>query len=280
MSFAADGLPRLRDVIRAHDLRTRKSLGQNFLLDMNLTARIARQAGALSTSDIVEVGPGPGGLTRALLAQGARKVVAIEKDERCLPALRQIADHYPGRLEIVAGDALRVDLRDRLRAPVRIVANLPYNIGTELLTRWLSPPEWPPFWESLTLMFQKEVARRIVSPCGNKTYGRLSVLSQWRTDARIVMTIPPAAFTPPPKVESAVVHLKRRAHPLANANPATLSRVVAAAFGQRRKMLRQSLKPLAPTIIDILNGVGIAPSDRAENVPIEGFCAIARALEE
>ena len=204
---AIDGLPPLRDVIAAHGLSAQKSLGQNFLLDLNLTARIARAAGDLSGCDVLEVGPGPGGLTRGLLAEGARKVLAIEKDTRCMPALAEIAAAYPGRLEVLNADALTVDAGALLSRPIRIVSNLPYNVGTELLVRWLTPPDWPPFWQSLTLMFQKEVAERIVARPGSKTYGRLAILAQWRCDARIVMTLPPAAFTPPPKVHSSVVHL-------------------------------------------------------------------------
>lgn len=274
-----DGLPPLRDVIAAHGLSARKSLGQNFLMDLNLTARIARQAGDLAASDILEIGPGPGGLTRALLHEGARRVLAVEKDRRCLPILADIAAHYPGRLQVIEGDALEVDVARHLQAPVRVVANLPYNVGTELLIRWLTPARWPPFWDSLTLMFQKEVAERIVAPPGSKAYGRLSILTQWRAEAKIVMEIPPQAFTPPPKVTSAVVHITRRAEMLHPADEATLTRVVAAAFNQRRKMLRASLKGLAPGIEEVLNAAGIAPTERAENVSIKEFCALARELD-
>jgi len=277
---AFDGLPPLRDVIAAHELSARKSLGQNFLMDLNLTAKIARQAGDLAGSDILEVGPGPGGLTRALLHEGARKLLVIEKDERCLAALHEISAHYPGRLEIISGDALKVDISQHLHAPVRVVSNLPYNVGTELLIRWLTPETWPPFWESLTLMFQKEVAERIIATPGCKAYGRLAILTQWRAKARIVMHIPPRAFTPAPRVDSAVVHIEKRDERLAPADEATLTRLVALAFGQRRKMLRASLKSLSPDIIDILVSVGISPTDRAENIPIEGFCALARALKD
>ncbi|MEP5197769.1 MAG: 16S rRNA (adenine(1518)-N(6)/adenine(1519)-N(6))-dimethyltransferase RsmA, partial [Roseobacter sp.] len=202
-----DNLPPLRDVIRTHDLQARKSMGQNFLLDLNLTAKIARQAGNLNDCDVLEIGPGPGGLTRGLLAEGARKVLAIEKDARCLPALKEIEAAYPGQLEVINGDALAIDPLASLRPPIRVAANLPYNVGTELLVRWLTPPTWPPFWQSLTLMFQREVAERIVAKPGSKTYGRLAILAQWRSDARIVMQLPPEAFTPPPKVSSSVVHL-------------------------------------------------------------------------
>ena len=208
-----DGLPPLREVIAKHELAAKKSLGQNFLLDLNLTAKIARQAGDLSECDVLEIGPGPGGLTRGLLAEGARRVLAIEKDSRCLSALDEVSAAYPGRLKVINGDALEVDPLAHLTQPVRVVANLPYNVGTELLVRWLTPANWPPFWESLTLMFQKEVAERIVAQPGTKAYGRLAILAQWRAEARIVMTLPPEAFTPPPKIHSAVVHLKRRETP-------------------------------------------------------------------
>ena len=273
-----DDLPPLREVIRAHELQARKALGQNFLLDLNLTAKIARQAGDLSACDVLEVGPGPGGLTRGLLAEGARRVIAVEKDARCLPALAEIAAAYPGRLEVVHGDALALDLAGRFRLPVRIVSNLPYNVGTELLTRWLDPPAWPPFWQSLTLMFQREVAERIVARPGTKAYGRLAVLAAWRTDARIVMELPPEAFTPPPKVRSAVVHLVALPEPRYPAEPQVLGRVVAAAFNQRRKMLRAALRGLAPDIEDRLRAVGIEPTRRAEELPLEAFCALAREL--
>ncbi|PKP85222.1 MAG: 16S rRNA (adenine(1518)-N(6)/adenine(1519)-N(6))-dimethyltransferase [Alphaproteobacteria bacterium HGW-Alphaproteobacteria-2] len=273
-----DGLPPLREVIARHGLSARKALGQNFLLDLNLTARIARAAGDLSRADVLEVGPGPGGLTRALLAEGARRVLAVEKDARCLPALAEIAAHYPGRLEVVEGDALEIDVAAQLAPPVKVVANLPYNVGTELLVRWLSPPAWPPFWESMTLMFQREVAERIVAAPGGKAYGRLAVLAQWRARARIVMDLPPEAFTPPPKVRSAVVHLVARAEPLAPADPVVLGRVVAAAFNQRRKMLRAALRGLAPGIKEHLEAAGIAPTQRAEEVSVAGFCALARSL--
>ncbi len=274
-----DGLPPLREVIADHGLSARKSLGQNFLLDLNLTAKIARQAGDLSACDVLEVGPGPGGLTRALLHEGARKVLAIEKDARCLPMLDDISARYPGRLKVINADALAVDVSKHLTPPVRVVANLPYNVGTELLIRWLTPATWPPFWDSLTLMFQKEVAERIVAQPGGKAYGRLAILTQWRAKARIVMEISPQAFTPPPKVTSAVVHIEKRDQMLFPADEAMLTRVVAQAFGQRRKMLRASLKGLSPNIEDILNSVGIPPTERAENVSIEGFCALARALK-
>ncbi len=275
---ALDNLPPLRDVINSHDLKARKSLGQNFLLDLNLTAKIARQAGDMSACDVLEIGPGPGGLTRGLLAEGARHVLAIEKDKRCLPALAEIAAEYPGRLTVIEGDALEVDPLVHLTSPIRIAANLPYNVGTELLVRWLTPADWPPFWESLTLMFQREVAERIVAQPGSKAYGRLALLAQWRADARIVMHLPPEAFTPPPKVSSAVVHLTALAQPRYPADAAVLSRVVAAAFNQRRKMLRAALKGVAPDIEDRLIAAGIKPTDRAEQIPLERFCALAREI--
>lgn len=275
---AIDGLPPLREVIAAHGLVAKKSLGQNFLLDLNLTAKIARLAGDLGHSDVLEVGPGPGGLTRGLLAEGARKVLAVEKDARCLPALAEIAAAYPGRLEVINGDALDVDLRGRLTPPIRIAANLPYNVGTELLVRWLTPKDWPPFWESLTLMFQREVAERIVARPGDGAYGRLAILAQWRSDPAIALTLPPEAFTPPPKVHSSVVHLKALPAPRYPADAATLSRVVAAGFNQRRKMLRSSLKGIGPGIEGKLEAAGIAPTARAEEIGLERWCALARVL--
>ncbi len=273
-----DGLPPLREVIRAHDLVAKKQLGQNFLLDLNLTSKIARAAGDLTGSDVLEVGPGPGGLTRGLLAEGARHVVAVEKDPRALPALAEIAAACPGRLTVLQGDALELDVAAHLRDPVKIVANLPYNVGTELLVRWLSPAIWPPFWQSLTLMFQKEVAERIVAKPGSDHYGRLALLAQWRCEARIVMTLPPEAFTPAPKVHSAVVHLVRLESPRFPADGKVLNRVTAMAFGQRRKMLRSSLKGLGPDIEARLEAVGIAPTARAEEIGLEQFCALARSI--
>ena len=275
---AIDALPPLRQVIDAHGLSAKKSMGQNFLLDLNLTAKIARLAGDLSGCDVPEVGPGPGGLTRGLLAEGARRVVAVEKDSRCMPALQEIAEAYPGKLEVLNEDALTLDYRRHLTAPIRVVANLPYNVGTELLVRWLTPPEWPPYWQSLTLMFQKEVAERITARPGGKAYGRLAVLAQWRCEAKIMMELPPEAFTPPPKIRSAVVHLTALPEPRYPADPAILSRIVAAAFNQRRKMLRSALRGLAPDIEDRLRAAGLTPTDRAEQVPIEGFCALAREM--
>jgi 16S rRNA (adenine1518-N6/adenine1519-N6)-dimethyltransferase len=259
-----DSLPPLREVIATHGLAAKKSLGQNFILDLNLTSRIARVAGDLAQADVLEVGPGPGGLTRGLLAEGARHVLAVEKDPRCLPALAEIAALYPGRLTVLGGDALAVDVTAHLTAPVKIIANLPYNVGTELLVRWLTPPQWPPFWQSLTLMFQKEVAERIIAAPGSKSYGRLALLAQWRTDARIAMTLPPEAFSPAPKVHSAVVHLTALPEPRFPADPKILNRVVAAGFNQRRKMLRSSLKAVSADIERHLIEVGIAPTARAE----------------
>lgn len=273
-----DDLPPLRDVIATHGLSARKSLGQNFLLDLNLTARIARIAGPLEGVDVLEVGPGPGGLTRGLLAEGARRVLAVEKDPRCLPALAEIAAATPGRLAVIEGDALTLNPLEHLTPPIRIAANLPYNVGTELLVRWLTPPTWPPVWDSLTLMFQREVANRIVAEPGSKAYGRLALLAQWRCDAHIALGLPPEAFTPPPKVHSAVVHLKALPAPRFEADAAVLNRIVAAAFNQRRKMLRAALKGQAPDIEDRLMAAGIKPTDRAETVPLEAFCALAREI--
>ena len=273
-----DGLPPLREVIKAHDLVAKRQLGQNFLLDLNLTAKIARMAGDLSACDVLEVGPGPGGLTRGLLVEGARRVVAVEKDPRCIAALAEIAAVYPGRLTILNGDALEIDPAAHLTPPVRVVANLPYNVGTELLIRWLTPPHWPPFWQSLTLMFQKEVAERIVARPRSEHYGRLALLAQWRCDAKIVMHLPPEAFTPAPKVHSAVVHLSRLPGPRFPADEAMLTRVTTMAFGQRRKMLRSSLKALRPDIEAKLVEAGIQPTQRAEEISLESFCALARAL--
>ena len=280
MTRGPDALPPLREVIAAHGLSAKKALGQNFLMDLNLTGRIARVAGDLAACDVLEVGPGPGGLTRALLAEGARRVVAIERDARCLPALAEIAAAWPGRLEVLEGDALAIDPLPHLTPPIRVAANLPYNVGTELLVRWLTPPAWPPFWDSLTLMFQKEVAARIVAKPGGKAYGRLAVLVQWRADARIAFEIPARAFTPPPKVTSAVVQIDRLGAPRFPADAATLQRVVALAFGQRRKMLRASLRPLGPDVEALLVAAGIPPTERAEQVPIEGFCRLARLVAE
>ena len=277
---AIDDLPPLRDVIRRHDLIARKSLGQNFLLDLNLTARIARAAGPLEGVDVVEIGPGPGGLTRALLAHGARRVVAVERDERAVAALAEIAARYPGRLDVIAGDALAFDPRPHLSGDqARVVANLPYNIATALLVSWLTTAPWPPWYDRLVLMFQREVAERIVAAPGSKTYGRLSVLAGWRTQARILFDIAPSAFVPPPKVTSSVVELIPRQTPLA-CDRRTLERITEAAFGQRRKMLRQSLRSLGSDAPALLAAAGIDPTARAEDIPVDGFVALARALAE
>lgn len=275
---ALDDLPPLREVIATYGLSASRSLGQNFILDMNLTSKIARAAGDLTGCDVVEVGPGPGGLTRALLAEGARHVVAIEKDERCLPALDDIRARYPGRLTVVHGDALEVDWHARVTPPVKIVANLPYNVGTKLLTSWLEPAAWPPIWHLMILMFQREVAERIVARPGQPAYGRLSVLASWRTQAEIVFDLPPSAFVPPPKVSSSVVRITLRddAYPAVDARD--LRDVVKAAFGQRRKMLRSSLKSVSDNPLRLLDAAGIPATERAENLTLEEFAALARAL--
>jgi len=276
---ALDDLPPLRDVIRRHDLSARKSLGQNFLLDLNLTARIARASGELEGATAVEIGPGPGGLTRALLALGAARVIAVEKDSRAVAALSEIAERYPGKLDIIEGDALKTDFPALLGgAPARIVANLPYNVGTTLLVGWLTGEAWPPWWQSLTLMFQREVAERIVANQGDDAYGRLGVLTGWRTKARILFDVPPSAFVPPPKITSSVVHLVPREKPLPCPVRA-LEAVTQAAFGQRRKMLRQSLKGVFRDPSAALESVGVAPTARAEEIGIPGFAALAQALD-
>ncbi len=275
---AIDDLPPLRDVIARHDLRAKKSLGQNFLLDLNLTGRIARAAGPLAGMTVVEVGPGPGGLTRALLTEGAARVIAIERDERAVGALQEIAAHYPGRLDIVNDDALTFDPQPLLNGPARIVANLPYNIATTLLVGWLTTKAWPPWYEMLVLMFQREVAERIVAAPGSKVYGRLSVLANWRCETKILFDVAPSAFVPAPKVTSSVIRLIPRAHPL-SANPDTIGRVTAAAFGQRRKMLRQSLRSLGGDPAPLLEAAGIQPTARAEEIPVAGFVALAQALD-
>jgi len=276
---AMDGLPPLRDVIARHGLRAVKALGQNFLLDLNLTGRIARSAGPLKGVTVIEVGPGPGGLTRALLMEGAEKVVAIERDARCLEALAEIAAHYPGRLEVIEGDALATDYRALAPAagPVRIVANLPYNIATPLLIGWLQTEPWPPFFDRMTLMFQREVAERIVATPDDDAYGRLAVLAGWRAEARLLFDISPKAFTPPPKVVSSVVELIPRAEPL-SCDRAALERVTAAAFGQRRKMLRQSLKSLGVDPLPLLATAGLVETARAEEIDVAGFVRLANAL--
>jgi len=288
LSLAGDGLPPLREVVAAHGLDAKKSLGQNFLFDLNLTGRIARAAGPLAGVVVVEVGPGPGGLTRALIAEGAKKVIAIERDERCLAALDEISAHWPGRLEIVTGDALRVNAADLIAraegAPLRICANLPYNIATPLLTGWLESEPWPPFFDKLTLMFQREVALRIVAtPAERADYGRLGVLAGWRTRARLLFDVPRSAFTPPPKVTSSIVELIPRETP-EPCDAATLSALTQAAFGQRRKMLRQSLKGFAAVRgLDLaawLQDAGLDPTRRAEEIDVAGFAALARSAKD
>jgi 16S rRNA (adenine1518-N6/adenine1519-N6)-dimethyltransferase len=273
-----DDLPPLRDVIRKHDLQAKKSLGQNFLFDLNLTSRIARAGGTLDGVTVIEVGPGPGGLTRALLAEGAARVIAIERDRRCVAALQEIAAHYPGRLEIVEADALQFDPSPYLQGgKTRIVANLPYNIATALLVNWLTLEPWPPFYESLVLMFQREVALRIVATPDDDAYGRLGVLAGWRSAARILFDVNPGAFVPAPKVTSSVVHIVPQSNPLA-CDAGMLARVTAAAFGQRRKMLRQSLRSLGTDPQPLLDAAGIEPTRRAEEIPVENFVRLANAF--
>lgn len=275
-----DGLPPLREVIAAFGLGARKALGQNFLFDLNLTRRIAREAGPLSGMTVVEIGPGPGGLTRALLAEGAKRVVAIERDPRCLPALEQISNAYRGRLSVVSADAMSVDEKTLVEnaEEVLVVANLPYNVATALLVKWLTPDRWPPWYRGLTLMFQREVAERIVAKPGVHAYGRLSVISQWRTQPRILFDVHRSAFTPPPKVTSSVVKFELLREPRGTAEPRLMERVTAAAFGQRRKMLRSSLKSLGAISDVLIAEAALDPTARAEEIPVEGFSALARAL--
>jgi 16S rRNA (adenine1518-N6/adenine1519-N6)-dimethyltransferase len=273
---AIDGLPPLRDVITRHGLDAKKALGQNFLLDLNLTQKIARTAGPLEGVTVIEVGPGPGGLTRAILSLGAKKVIAIERDARCLPALAEIADFYPGRLEVIEGDALKTPFEDLVtEGPVKIIANLPYNVGTQLLVNWLLPKTWPPFYQSMTLMFQREVGLRIVAKADDDHYGRLGVLCGWRTNARMAFDVPPQAFSPPPKVTSSVVHLEPIENPIPCA-AADLEKVTMAAFGQRRKMLRQSVKSIGGEAL--LAKAEIDPKRRAETLSVEEFCRLANCL--
>jgi 16S rRNA (adenine1518-N6/adenine1519-N6)-dimethyltransferase len=271
-------LPPLKDVISKHKLSAKKSLGQNFLLDLNLTSKIARYAGNLEQSDVLEIGPGPGGLTRSLLNEGARKVVAIEKDKRCIAALEEVQTQFTGKLKIVQGDALSTEVRQYLTHPVQIIANLPYNIGTELLVRWLNSATWPSFWQSMTLMFQKEVANRIVASPGSKAYGRLSVMAQWRCNTKIAFNIPATAFTPPPKVESSIVHFEALKEPRFPAEVNKLEFVVSKAFNQRRKMLRGALKGHFKNVEEGLLAIGVVPTKRAENVTIQEFCLMAQIL--
>ena len=271
-------LPPLKDVISKHKLSAKKSLGQNFLLDLNLTSKIARYAGNLEQSDVLEIGPGPGGLTRSLLNEGARKVVAIEKDTRCIAALQEVETRFTGKLKIVEGDALSTEVRQYLTHPVQIIANLPYNIGTELLVRWLNSTTWPSFWQSMTLMFQKEVANRIVASPGSKAYGRLSVMAQWRCNTKIAFNIPATAFTPPPKVESSIVHFEALKEPRFPAEVNKLEFVVSKAFNQRRKMLRGALKGHFKNVEEGLLAIGVVPTKRAENVTIQEFCLMAQIL--
>lgn len=273
-----DALPPLRDVIAHHDLAAKKSLGQNFLLDLNLTRKIARAAGAQEGGLFYEVGPGPGGLTRGLLAEGAGKVIAVERDARCLPALMEIAAAYPGKLEVISDDAMETDEAALFPQGARIAANLPYNVGTALLIKWLTSESWPPFWQSCTLMFQKEVAQRIVARPGSEHYGRLSVLAGWRATAKILFDVPARAFVPPPRITSSIVQLIPRATPLAPCTLESLERLTAAAFNQRRKMLRQSLKVLAPDAEARIAAAGIDPTMRPEELAIEQFAALARAF--
>jgi len=269
-------LPPLREVIARHGIAAKRSLGQNFILDLNVTRRIARAAGPLDTGTVIEVGPGPGGLTRALLEEGARHVVAIERDRRCLAALGELAAAYPGRLELVEGDALKLDPAALAPAPRRIVANLPYNIATALLLRWLDRIG---DYQSLTLMFQREVAERLVATPRSPAYGRLSVIVQWLTEPKILFDLPPRAFVPSPKVTSSVVSLTPRATSLAPAEKGALERVTAAAFGQRRKMLRSSLRTLGLPVEPLFASTGISPTARAEELAVADFCALARALQ-
>jgi 16S rRNA (adenine1518-N6/adenine1519-N6)-dimethyltransferase len=275
---AEDGLPPLRQVIETHGLAAKKSLGQNFLFDLNLTRRIARAAAPLDAATIIEIGPGPGGLTRALLAEGAKRVIAVERDGRALPALAEIAAHYPGRLHVIEGDALAVDWLSLVKGPARIVANLPYNVGTPLLLGWLTKGPWPPFYDSLTLMFQKEVALRIAAAPGSDDYGRLSVISQWRCECRKLFDVNRSAFTPPPKITSSIVQLVPRAKPEIDCTVTELEKITAAAFGQRRKMLRSSLKSVFASPEAVLEKLNINATKRAEELAVNDFARLAMEL--
>lgn len=285
MPATSDNLPPLREAIAAHGLRAKKSLGQNFLLDLNLARKIARAAGPLESATVYEVGPGPGGLTRALLAEGAARVIAVERDARCLAALEEIARAFPGRLEIVSADAMEIDEAELLRGrsvspPLRVAANLPYNVGTALLVKWLTVAAWPPFWESLTLMFQREVAERLVATPGSAAYGRLAILAQWRARPGILFDVDRRAFTPSPQVTSSLVRIEPLPIPRAPADRTDLERVTAAAFGQRRKMLRHSLKRLVPDAEAMIRSAAIDPQSRPQDLCIEQFAALARAFSQ
>jgi 16S rRNA (adenine1518-N6/adenine1519-N6)-dimethyltransferase len=277
---AIDKLPSISAVIKKYKLNAKKNLGQNFLLDLNLTAKIARSCKDLAESTIIEIGPGPGGLTRGLLSENAKKIIAIEKDVRCIPALTEIAEYYPGKLEIIQGDALTYLISSDTASPVHIFSNLPYNIGTVLLTKWLDPPEWPPIWNSLTLMFQKELAERLIAQPGSKQYGRLSILTQWRSDPRIILRLSSKEFYPRPKVDSAVVQIKRLKEPRFPAKSSTLTKLVSKAFNQRRKMLRTSLKDYIPNVVEALELANILPSNRAEDLSVEQYCNLANILDK
>ena len=277
---AIDKLPAISAVIKKYKLNAKKNLGQNFLLDLNLTAKIARSCKDLAESTIIEIGPGPGGLTRGLLSENAKRIIAIEKDVRCIPALTEIAEYYPGKLEIIQGDALTYLISSNTASPVHIFSNLPYNIGTVLLTKWLDPPEWPPIWNSLTLMFQKELAERLIAQPGSKQYGRLSILTQWRSDPRIILRLSSKEFFPRPKVDSAVVQIKRLKEPRFPAKSSTLTKLVSKAFNQRRKMLRTSLKDYIPNVVEALELANILPSNRAEDLSVEQYCNLANILDK
>ena len=277
---AIDKLPAISAVIKKYKLNAKKKLGQNFLLDLNLTAKIARSCKDLAESTIIEIGPGPGGLTRGLLSENAKRIIAVEKDDRCIPALTEIAEYYPGKLEIIQGDALTYLISSNTTSPVHIFSNLPYNIGTVLLTKWLDPPEWPPIWNSLTLMFQKELAERLIAQPGSKQYGRLSILTQWRSDPRIILRLSSKEFYPRPKVDSAVVQIKRLKEPRFPAKSSTLTKLVSKAFNQRRKMLRTSLKDYIPNVVEALELANILPSNRAEDLSVEQYCNLANILDK
>lgn len=277
--LAMDGLPPLREVIAKHELAAKKSLGQNFLCDLNLTSRIARFAGSLDGVTVVEIGPGPGGLTRALLFEGAKRVLAIEMDERTIPALAEVSEHHNGKLEVILGDALKTDIQNKVSGRVKIIANLPYNVATMLLLNWLEHDPWPAWFESMTLMFQKEVAERIVAKPSTKAYGRLSVISQWRCDCQIAFTVDRANFMPPPKVTSAIIHMVPKALAVDAPSLKTLSAITMAAFNQRRKMLRASLKGTLPNAIEFLTELDIDPTLRADALCVEDYLKIATKFE-